>query len=62
MRYLCAGKFSVFGIISWGEECGLPNRPGVYAKVQDYLGWIAQAEVQLLSGDSGGTKLSNHVL
>ncbi|CAN8019338.1 unnamed protein product, partial [Ixodes persulcatus] len=43
------GNFAVFGIISWGEECGLPNRPGVYVKVQDYLDWIANTEVELLS-------------
>nr|AML23866.1 ixominogen [Ixodes ricinus] len=43
------GNFAVFGIISWGEECGLPNRPGVYVKVQEYLDWIANTEVELLS-------------
>ncbi|XP_077490505.1 neurotrypsin-like [Amblyomma americanum] len=41
------GRYAVFGIISWGEQCGLPNRPGVYVKVQDYLDWIARTTDEL---------------
>lgn len=41
------GRYAVFGIISWGEECGLPNRPGVYVKVQDYLDWIMKTADEL---------------
>lgn len=28
------------GIVSWGEECGVPQYPGVYTHVSRYVKWI----------------------
>ena len=34
------GDFVQTGIVSFGEECGNPGIPGVYARVDQFIDWI----------------------
>ncbi|XP_067393369.1 hyaluronan-binding protein 2 [Emydura macquarii macquarii] len=34
------GSYYVYGIVSWGDQCGLKNKPGVYTQVTRFLNWI----------------------
>ncbi|CAO2583456.1 Prss8, partial [Lemmus lemmus] len=34
------GLWYLAGIVSWGDACGAPNRPGVYTLTSTYASWI----------------------
>nr|XP_043898970.1 enteropeptidase [Solea senegalensis]XP_043898971.1 enteropeptidase [Solea senegalensis] len=36
------GSWTLIGVTSFGIGCGLPQRPGVYARVSAFTSWIAQ--------------------
>ncbi|XP_056392702.1 transmembrane protease serine 9-like [Hyla sarda] len=46
------GYWYQVGIVSWGDDCALPNRPGVYTSVPVYESWINNYRSQHLSSSS----------
>ncbi|XP_063082941.1 prostasin [Cavia porcellus] len=41
------GVWYLTGIVSWGDACGAPNRPGVYTLTSSYASWIQHQAAQL---------------
>ena len=37
-----SGKWTLAGVSSWGEGCGLPGKYGVYTSVAHYQDWISR--------------------
>ncbi|ODM87922.1 Trypsin-1, partial [Orchesella cincta] len=35
-------KWYLVGIVSWGFQCGIPEYPGMYTRVENYLAWIRE--------------------
>lgn len=42
-------RFYVVGVTIAGDKCGLPRRPGVYARASRFAGWLKTGEALSVS-------------
>lgn len=43
------GRWRLYGLTSWGEECAAAHKPGVYTRVNRYLEWLEDKTEGLLT-------------
>uniref|UniRef100_A0A3Q3M6B2 Acrosin n=1 Tax=Mastacembelus armatus TaxID=205130 RepID=A0A3Q3M6B2_9TELE len=56
-------RFYVVGVTSFGEDCGLPYKPGVYARTSRFASWLETSQTKLVSAaDRLNTKLISTLL
>ncbi|XP_047463409.1 enteropeptidase [Mugil cephalus] len=51
------GGWTLIGVASFGIGCGLPERPGVYARVSAFSSWVAQTRRSFPSGPAPSSSL-----